>query len=265
MRLSQSPGPTLASALACALVSCGASLMAQTASPPSPVTPAWDETNLITLRGNTLPLARPQFDQGAAPDDLPMQRMLLLLKRSNEQEATLRKLLDQQQIKSSPRYHHWVTPEEFGRQFGPADADIERVKQWLISHGFQVNRVAAGRAVIEFSGTAGLVREALHTEIHKYVVHGEAHWANASDPQIPAALAPVVAGVVSLNNFPRQRYHLGLGTFERSKTTGKLRPLFTFPSSTTGTHTMPSARLISAPFIMRCRSGQQAPMARGKP
>jgi hypothetical protein len=35
--------------------------------------------NLITLRGNVHPLARPQFDQGVAPDDLPMQRMLLLL------------------------------------------------------------------------------------------------------------------------------------------------------------------------------------------
>jgi hypothetical protein len=85
MRFSQSLGPTLASALACALVSCGASLVAQTTSPPSPVTPALDETNLITLRGNTLPLALPQFEQGAAPDDLPMQRMLLLLRRSNEQ------------------------------------------------------------------------------------------------------------------------------------------------------------------------------------
>jgi len=234
MKLSRLPGVRFASALACALVSCGASLVAQTTSPPSPGAPALDETNLITLRGNTLPLARPQFDQGAAPDDLPMQRMLLLLKRSNEQETTLRKLLEQQQIKPSPRYHQWVAPEEFGRQFGPAAADIERVKQWLASRGFQVNRVAAGRAVIEFSGTAGLVRAALHTEIHKYVVQGEAHWANAGDPQIPAALAPVVAGVVSLNNFPRQSYHRPLGTFVRSKTTGKVRPLFTFPSATSG-------------------------------
>jgi subtilase family serine protease len=45
------------------------------------------------------------------------------------------------------------------------------------------------------------VREAFHTEIHKYVVNGKQHIANASDPQIPAAVAPVVAGFVALNDF----------------------------------------------------------------
>jgi hypothetical protein len=208
--------------------------MAQTTSPPARITQVLDEANLVTLLGNTHPLARPEFDRGAAPDDLPMQRILLLLKRSSEREAALRKLLDQQQIKSSPEYHHWLTPEEFGRQFGPADADVGRVKQWLKSRGFEVNRVAAGRTVIEFSGTAGQVRDALHTAMHKYAVHGEEYWANAGDPQIPAPLAPVVAGIVSLNNFPRQRLHRSLGTFERSKATGKVQPLFTFPSPSTG-------------------------------
>ena len=37
--------------------------------------------------------------------------------------------------------------------------------------------------------------------MHKYVVDGREHWANASNPQIPAAFAPVIAGFVSLNNF----------------------------------------------------------------
>jgi hypothetical protein len=193
-----------------------------------------DEANLVTLYGNTHPLARPEYDQGAAPDDLPMERMLLLLQRSPEQEAALRKLLDQQQIKSSPNYHQWLSAEQFGRQFGPASTDIDIVTRWLASRGFQLNRVAVGGTTIEFSGTAGLVREALHTEIHGYLVQGEARWANATDPRIPAALVPVVAGVVSLNNFPRQRYHRRLGTFERSKATGKVQPLFTFPLPPTG-------------------------------
>jgi hypothetical protein len=234
MKLSQSWGVRLASALAGVFISCSGALMAQTTSPPARLTRAVDELNLVTLHGNTHPLARPEYDQGAAPDDLPMERMLLLLRRSPEQEAALRKLLEEQQVKSSPRYHRWLTPEQFGRQFGPAKAEIARVTQWLTSRGFQVNRVGVGGAAVEFSGTAGLVREALHTEIHKYIAQGEAHWANASDPRIPAALAPVVAGVVSLNNFPRQRYYRRLGTFERSKATGKVQPLFTFPSPSNG-------------------------------
>jgi hypothetical protein len=187
--------------------------------------------NLTTLRGNTHPLARPEYDQGAAPDSLPTERILLVLKRSPAQETALRKLLDEQQIKSSPNYHMWLTPEQFGEQFGPADADILAATSWLSSQGFQVNRVAAGRTVIEFSGTAGQVRQAFHTEIHKYVVNGEEHWANASDPQIPAALTPVVAGFASLNNFPKRARMRRLGTFSRSKATGEVRPLTTIPAT----------------------------------
>ena len=209
---------------------------AQTANVPGRITQAVDMENLVTLQGNTHPLARPEYDQGAAPDSLPMERMLLVLQRSAEQEAALRKLLDEQQIKSSPNYHMWLTPEQFGQQFGPADADIQAVTDWLGSQGFQVSRVAAGRTVIEFSGTAGAVRQAFHTEIHKFVVNGEEHWANASDPQIPAALEPVVAGFASLNNFPRQPMIQRVGAFSRSKATGEVRPLFTYTGTNNETY-----------------------------
>src|SRR3989442_480865 len=154
---------------------------------------AVDDSQLTTLKGNTHPLARAQFDRGVAPPDLPMQRMLLVLKRSDEQESALRKLLDDQQDKASPNYHKWLTPEQFGRQFGPADQDIQAVTSWLQTHGFQIGQVTKGRTVIEFSGTAAQVQEALHTSIHKFVVDGEEHWANASDPQISSALLAVVA------------------------------------------------------------------------
>ena len=205
---------------------------AQTANVPGRITQPVDMENLVALRGNTHPLARPEYDRGTAPDSLSMERMLLVLQRSAEQEAALRKLLDEQQIKSSPNYHMWLTPEQFGEQFGPADGDIQAVTDWLASQGFEVNRVATGRSVIEFSGTAGAVRQAFHTEIHKFVVNGEEHWANANDPQIPAALTPVVAGIASLNNFPREPMMQRVGAFSRSKATGRVRPLFTFTSGT---------------------------------
>ena len=160
-----------------------------------------DEGRRILLKGNTHPLARPQFSVAAAPLDLPMERMLLVLKRSREQETALLKLLDDQQDKSSSNYHKWLTPEQFGRAFGPADSDIQAVTSWLQSHGFQIAPVGKGRVMIEFSGTAAQVQETFHTAIHKYAVNGEVHWANANDPEIPAALAPVVAGVHTLHNF----------------------------------------------------------------
>ena len=160
-----------------------------------------DDSRRVVLKGNVHPMARSLYDAGAAPSSLPMERMLLVLKRSPEQQRALSKLLDDQQDKFSPAYHKWLTPEQFGQQFGPADSDVQAVTTWLQSHGLQVSRVSKGRMMVEFSGNAAQVRETLHTSIHKYVVKGEAHLANANDPEIPAALAAVVAGVHSLHNF----------------------------------------------------------------
>ncbi|HZC25129.1 MAG TPA: protease pro-enzyme activation domain-containing protein [Candidatus Binatia bacterium] len=161
-------------------------------------------------------MARPEFDRGAAPSNLALDRMLLVLRRNPKQESALSSYLSQLQDKSSPNFHAWLTPDEFGRQYGPSKQDIQSITSWLASHGLKVNSVAKSRGFIEFSGTAGQVKEAFQTEIHNYVVAGEEHWANSSDPQIPTLLAPVIAGIVSLNNFPRKPFHRVLGSFSKS-------------------------------------------------
>ncbi len=202
----------------------------QTPAPQSRIVERVNENALVVLRGNTHPLAQPQFDHGAAPPDLPMARMLLVLKRGDAQESALQTLLDAQQDQNSPSYHQWLTPDAFGQQFGPSDQDIQTVATWLQSHGFQVVPISRGRTVIEFSGTAAQVQQAFHTEIHKYTVNGQDHWANASDPQIPQALAPVIAGVNSMHNFSKEpMYRLAGNSFsggmkERFKA---MKPAFT--------------------------------------
>jgi hypothetical protein len=201
---------------------------------PSLITEPIDETRLTVLRGSTHPLARAESDRGPAPSELQMNRMFLVLKRSPQQEAALESLLDQQQDTSSANYHAWLTPEQFGEQFGPLQQDIDVTKSWLASHGFQVSRVSRGRTLIEFSGTAGSVQTAFHTAIHKYFVNGREYWSNASNPQIPSALTWVVAGISSLHNFPTQSTLRVIGIASRSKATGRVslvRPEFTYPTT----------------------------------
>ncbi len=209
----------------------------QTTPTPPLITPPIDESQLTVLHGNTHPLARPQFDLGTAPASLPMQRMLLVLKRSPQQELALRKLLDDQQDKSSPSYHQWLTPRQFGKEFGPTDADMQTIAAWLQSHGFQVG-TTKGRTVLEFSGSASQVQQAFHTTIHKYLVNGEQHWANSSDPSIPTALTPAVAGVLTLHNFLKKpQLHLSQHPVLAHIVKGK-RPQITFSD---GTHALTPA------------------------
>src|SRR6266446_550103 len=199
---------------------------AQTPAVAARITQAIDETQLVRLHGNVHPLARPEFDQGIVSDATPMNRILLLLQRSPEQQAALSKFMDEQLSKDSPNFHKWLTPQDFGKLYGPADADIQTVTDWLTRQGFQGIKVGAGRTAIEFSGNVAQVRNAFHTEIHHFSVNGDSRQANVSNPQIPAALTPVVAGVVSLHNFPKKSMKQDVGTFTRTAD-GRMIPQFT--------------------------------------
>ncbi len=181
-----------------------------TAQPAAVITQAIDETNLVTLGGNTRPEANARNDRGALAANFPLEHIWLLLKRPPARQRALDEFTLEQtdpRLRTSPNYHHWLTAQEIGERFGPAPEDIDTVAGWLKSHGFAVNLIYDNRLLIDFSGTAGMVREAFHTEIHKLEVNGEQHIANMSDPQIPVVLAPVVAGVVSLNDFKPHPMH----------------------------------------------------------
>ncbi len=168
------------------------------------VTSPIDEQTNVSLAGNTRPEAVFQNDRGRAADDLVLEHMQLLLNRPASREAALDALLDQMSDRTSAHYHQWLTAAQFGEAYGPAAEDVAAVTGWLQSHGFTVNAVHTGRMVIDFSGTAGQVRQAFGSEIHRLSVAGVAHIANMSDPRVPAALAGIVHGIVSLNDFRPQ-------------------------------------------------------------
>jgi large repetitive protein len=192
---------------------------------------AVDDKIVTLVHGSRHPLATASNDIGRVDSSLPMERMMLLLQPSAEQEAALAKLVSHQSDKDSAEYHRWLSPDDFGARFGPAQQDIDRVTVWLQSHGFTVNSIARGKQWIEFSGTVGQVERAFHTEIHQYVVKGEQHVANATEISVPQALTPVIKGVLSLHNFEKRPMHNDGFKVRRDSETGKLLPEFTFTNS----------------------------------
>ncbi len=129
-----------------------------------------------------------------------------MLKPSNSQQAELEQLLVDQQDPFSANYHQWLTPEQYADRFGASPADLDKVVSWLRSEGFQVDDLSRGRSWIVFSGTAGQIGSAFHTELHRYRLQDELHFANATDPSVPAALAPLVRGFLGLDDFAPQRH-----------------------------------------------------------
>ncbi len=167
-----------------------------------------DESDRVVLHGNVHPMARPESDIGATDPSVPMKRMILLLKLTPEKLANRDRLLAEQLDSSSPNFHHWLTPEEYGKRFGRSSEEIAIVKKWLVSHGFTIDQEAKGGNWINFSGTVAEVERAFQTRIHDYHIEGHNYYANSIDPSIPHAIADLVAGPVSLNNFPyKPLYH----------------------------------------------------------
>lgn len=174
------------------------------------ITRAIDDERRIVLHGNRHPLATAANDAGVVPDDYRMERMILTLKPDAAQRTALESLIAAQNDPASPSYHRWLTPEEYGQRFGSSTNDVEQIVNWLATHGLDSVEIGPSRSAIVFSGAAAQVEEAFHTQIHAYRVAGELHHANASDPEIPDALAEVVAGIVSLHDFRSEPMHTAL-------------------------------------------------------
>ena len=160
-----------------------------------------DTDRRVALKGNMPVQAQPQYDQGPADPSLSINGMMLVLKKSAAQQADLEKLLADQQDTSSREYHRWLTPQEYADRFGASRSDLAKITGWLSNEGFTIDYTAQGRNWILFSGTADQVRRSFGTEIHRYRVEGEDHFANSTDPLMPAAIEPLALAVLGLDDF----------------------------------------------------------------
>ncbi len=160
-----------------------------------------NDADVASLPGGVHPHVARALDQGSVPANKPLGRMAIFFKPSAAQQSDLDQLLRQQQDASSPNYHQWLTPEQYGARFGMNPSDLAKVSAWLQAHGFQNITVSRSLNSIEFDGNAGQASAAFRTPIHTFVLNGETHYANTTSPQLPAAIAGAVSGITSLNNF----------------------------------------------------------------
>src|SRR5689334_19972531 len=160
-----------------------------------------NRTQVTTLRGNVNQLARPDSDRGRIDTSRQLSNLSIMFRPSTAQQAALDRLLASQQDPASPNYHVWLTPEDFADRFGLSQPDIDKISAWLRREGVSIADVARSRNWIAFTGTAGQVERACHTELHEYLVSGERHYANRAEPSVPAAVAPLVLAISGLDDF----------------------------------------------------------------
>ena len=146
--------------------------------------------------------------EGNHPDDAadivgaatvsPSQALAMRLTMALRNRDELTKLLADQQDPSSPQFHRWLTPDAFTSRFGPTDADVARVTQWLKKKGFTVNSADASTREVSFTGTVTQAQNVFGVKIAA-TTDGRLY-SNTSDPVLPADLAPVVESIHGLDN-----------------------------------------------------------------
>jgi subtilase family serine protease len=183
-----------------------------------------DSRRTVVLRGTWNPRAASFVDEGPLADSQRIEGLQVRFKPSPAQSAALAQLLDEQQNSASPRYHSWLTPEEFGDCFGLSANDFARVKDWMDMQGFRVDVMARSRTFIIFSATAGQVRHTLDTELHQYRAAGRTHFANAAEVRVPGDLAPLVWSITGLDDFAAERYAQNTPAANLSNGRHKLMP-----------------------------------------
>ena len=168
---------------------------------PSRVTRPIENNQSYALAGNIHGKATAENDEGPVSPSLALSYVTVTLAQTDSQRTALDQLLAEQQTPGSPNYHRWLTPEEYADRFGASQSDLNAISSWLQGFGLKIAAVAKGRSWIAVNGSAAQVEAAFKTELHHYLVNGEMHFANATEPSVPTALRGVVTGIHGLNDF----------------------------------------------------------------
>jgi subtilase family serine protease len=155
------------------LAVCGGIVMAQEYAPI-----AGDHVNAVTFTNEL-------------PDSQPIQLEVIMALNNR---AQLTQLEADIQNRDSPSYHRWLTPQQFAANFGPTTQQMQAVSTWLRSRGLMVTATDPLARAVRFTGLYWQVKKALGTTI----LNDGVNYANVTDPQVPAELAPTIVSIEGL-------------------------------------------------------------------
>ena len=175
--------------------------------------PAHPDFSVTTRLSGGLPgWANAANDAGTALGVVPPETLIhmnFVLTRAPQLEAAFNQLLEYQQNPASPRFHHWLSPQQVGL-YGPTPHDLDALSSWLSSQGITVEGIAPSRTSLEASAPASVVSRALAISFRYFILPGDTRFAGTpklllsatSEPALPTALIPLVMGISGLSEIP---------------------------------------------------------------
>jgi kumamolisin len=123
--------------------------------------------------------------------------LTLPLQNQDKLQTLLKELYDP----GNARYHHWITPSEFAKQFGTSLTDYNAVIGFAAAHGLKIVDTSPTHTMLLVSGSTSAVESAFGTRLNEYKLSsGRVVYGPESQPTLPAAIAGRVNEVAGLDN-----------------------------------------------------------------
>lgn len=151
------------------------------------------------LRGHVPAAVKQARLIGRVPGDRQLRLCIgLTLRNPDALDTLLRDLYDP----ASPRYHQYLTPEQFAAAFAPAKQDYAAVVAYARAHGLVVAAAPSDGRLVDVTGTAADVERAFHVTLREYRHPTKARnfFAPDIEPSVDAGLT--VADVWGISDYP---------------------------------------------------------------
>ncbi|WP_263384175.1 S53 family serine peptidase [Granulicella arctica] len=119
--------------------------------------------------------------------------------------ANLQALLHAQQDPKSAQYHQYLSRQQFLDQFGPTEADYDRVVAFAKAQGMSVTKTFPNRLLVNVTGTSKQIKSAfaVNLQVHQNKTENHTYYAPDVEPSVGGSL-PILS-VVGLST--RERPH----------------------------------------------------------
>ena len=156
----------------------------------------------VALQGELPKLPSDASRLGAVPDS---QTLHLEVSLAGQDPAGLSEEVAAVSTPGSPSYHHYLTSAQFAAAYGPSSAEVQQVSTALRAEGLTVGTPTSGSTLLPVSGTAHTVSAVFDTPLESVRLPGHVtSMVNTAAPEIPAALADEITGVVGLSGLSQE-------------------------------------------------------------
>jgi hypothetical protein len=153
--------------------------------------------------GVPAPVAEGRAQAGDRLNPSQMLRLTLVLQPPNQEE--LQQFLREVQDPDSPRFHQYLTFEEWQARYAPPASDVARVQGWARRAGLTVVHQFRNNLAVKVESNVETIEAAFGVRLNFYQLGTRRFFANDRNPQLPPELAGVLKNVHGLNNYYQMR------------------------------------------------------------